>query len=79
MAPKYLQTTYPFKGEDPAATGYAQQNIESPPVTPRHHMSRALTHAVNDYKATQCFRHLNYRGLLPTRRDESRKHPTWTI
>ena len=63
-----MQTTYPFKRQDPAATSDAQQNIESPSVTPRHHVCRALTNSVNDWKTTEWRHHLNQRVLLPTRR-----------
>lgn len=72
-ASKHLQTTYPFKREDPAATSYAQQNIESSLVTHRHHMSRGLTNPVNDKEPTKCVHHLNHCILLPVRGEQSAK------
>lgn len=64
---KRINTTYPFKGENPAATSYAQQNIEGPSVAPGHHVSCALTDLVDDRKTSQCFHNLVDDMLLSTR------------
>lgn len=67
LSSKRINTTYPFKGENPAATSYAQQNIEGPSVTPGHHVSCALTDLVDDRKTSQRFHNLVDDMLLPTR------------
>lgn len=58
-------TTHPLKGENPAASSYAQQNVEGPSVASGHHMSCALADLVNYWKTTQCFHELANDVLLP--------------
>lgn len=58
-------TTHPLKGEDPAASSYAQQNVEGASVASRHHVSCALADLVNNRKTTQCFHDLANDVLLP--------------
>lgn len=74
-----INTTHPFKGENPAATSYAQQNIEGPSVTPRHHVCCALTDLVDNRKTSQCFHNLVDDMLLPTTGEWIREHLTQTI
>lgn len=58
-------TTHPLKGENPAASSNAQQNVEGPSVASSHHMSCALADLVKYWKTTQCFHHLANDVLLP--------------
>lgn len=55
----------PFKGEDPAASGDPQQNVEGASVTSGHHVSRALADLVDHGESTQRFYHLIHDLLLP--------------
>lgn len=61
----------PFKGEDPAASGDPQQNVEGASVTSGHHVSRALADLVDHGESTQRFYHLIHDLLLPKGRAES--------
>lgn len=55
---------YPFKGEDPAPAGDAQEDVDGAAVPARHHVGGGLAHTIHNGEPTQQFHHLGHSLLL---------------